>query len=92
MEKTEKKPPRAQQSRAQEILEAAFDEFTAKGYAAARVEDIAARLGVSKGAIYLYFSTKEVLFEETFRPILLVPSWEGQQSRSRREARYCERH
>ncbi|WFU51329.1 TetR/AcrR family transcriptional regulator [Sinorhizobium terangae] len=69
MAKTEKRPSRAEQKarRPQEILEAAFEEFTAKGYAATRVEDVAARLGVTKGTIYLYFPTKEMLFEEMFR-------------------------
>ncbi len=69
MTKTEKRPSRAEQKarRPQEILEAAFEEFTVKGYAATRVEDVAARLGVTKGTIYLYFPTKEVLFEEMFR-------------------------
>jgi len=69
MKKTEKRPSRAEQKarRPQEILEAAFEEFIVKGYAATRVEDVAARLGVTKGTIYLYFPTKEVLFEEMFR-------------------------
>lgn len=69
MTKTEKKTSRAEQKarRPQEILEAAFEEFTIKGYAATRVEDVAARLGVTKGTVYLYFPTKDVLFEEMFR-------------------------
>lgn len=36
--------------------------FAEKGFAAARLDDIAARAGVSKGALYLYFATKEDLF------------------------------
>ncbi|OHV75394.1 TetR/AcrR family transcriptional regulator [Ensifer sp. LCM 4579] len=69
MTKTEKKTSRAEQKarRPQEILEAAFEEFTVKGYTATRVEDVAARLGVTKGTVYLYFPTKDVLFEEMFR-------------------------
>ncbi|GLS33464.1 transcriptional regulator, TetR family [Mesorhizobium albiziae] len=65
MEKAGKKTSRAERKarRPQEILEAAFEEFTGKGYAATRVEDVAARLGVTKGTIYLYFPTKDVLFE-----------------------------
>ncbi|NEH21173.1 TetR family transcriptional regulator (plasmid) [Pantoea agglomerans] len=56
---------RAQQKaqRPQEIMEAAFEEFAIKGYAATRLDDIARRLGISKGTIYLYFPTKEALFE-----------------------------
>jgi AcrR family transcriptional regulator len=48
-----------------EILEAAFDAFAERGFAATRMEDVAARAGVTKGAIYFYFETKERLFEET---------------------------
>ncbi|MGO8740607.1 TetR/AcrR family transcriptional regulator [Rhodoblastus sp.] len=47
-----------------EILEAAFDAFAERGFAATRMEDVAARAGVTKGAIYFYFETKERLFEE----------------------------
>jgi AcrR family transcriptional regulator len=45
------------------ILEAANKVFSEKGYHEATMDDIAKRLGVSKGAIYLYFASKEVLFE-----------------------------
>ncbi len=48
-----------------EILQAAFDAFAERGFAATRMEDVAARAGVTKGAIYFYFETKERLFEET---------------------------
>src|SRR4051812_12520824 len=45
-----------------EIVAAALAVFAEKGFAAARLEEIAARAGVSKGALYLYFETKEDLF------------------------------
>jgi AcrR family transcriptional regulator len=45
------------------ILEAANKVFAEKGYHEATMDDIAKRLGVSKGAIYLYFASKEGLFE-----------------------------
>jgi len=45
------------------ILDAAIKVFAEKGYHEATMDDIAKRLGVSKGAIYLYFSSKEDLFE-----------------------------
>lgn len=45
-----------------EIVEAALAVFAEKGFAAARLDEIAARAGVSKGALYLYFETKEDLF------------------------------
>lgn len=53
---------RRKQARPGEIVEAAFAVFAEKGFAAARLDDIAARAGVSKGALYLYFETKEALF------------------------------
>lgn len=46
------------------LLEAARAEFAAHGLARARVEDIARRAGLSKGAYYLHFETKEEAFEE----------------------------
>ncbi len=49
--------------RPREILDASFEEFIENGYVATRVEDIAKRLGVTKGTIYLYFPNKDILFE-----------------------------
>lgn len=45
-----------------EIVEAALAVFAEKGFAAAKLDEIARRAGVSKGALYLYFETKEDLF------------------------------
>ena len=53
--------------RRQAIVDAALVEFSAKGFAAARLDDIAARAGVAKGTIYLYFEDKEALFQELVR-------------------------
>ncbi|RJF75369.1 TetR/AcrR family transcriptional regulator [Rhodopseudomonas palustris] len=53
------------------IVEAALDEFTARGFAATRLEDVAKRAGVAKGTIYLYFADKETLFQELLRFSLL---------------------
>jgi len=50
-----------------EILDAAFEEFTKRGFTATRVEDIAERVGVTKGTVYVYFETKEALFEAMIR-------------------------
>ena len=44
-----------------EIVEAAGEEFDEKGYAAARIEDIAARVGLLKGSLYYYIHSKEDL-------------------------------
>jgi AcrR family transcriptional regulator len=49
------------------ILQAALDEFSARGFAAARLEDVAKRAGVAKGTIYLHFADKESLFQELIR-------------------------
>ena len=68
----EKSPGQRAQRKAErpaEILDAAFEEFVARGYAATRVEDIAARVGLTKGAVYFYFETKEDLFEQTLRHV-----------------------
>ncbi|MFD2055063.1 MULTISPECIES: TetR/AcrR family transcriptional regulator [Mesorhizobium] len=54
-----------------QILDAAFEEFIEQGYTAARVEDIAARVGVTKGTVYVYFPTKEILFSAMARHIAL---------------------
>ena len=43
-----------------------------KGYAATRLDDVAAEAGVAKGTIYLYFASKEALFEAALRQTLLA--------------------
>lgn len=53
---------RRKEARPAEIVAAAFEVFAEKGFAGARLDEIAARAGVSKGAVYLYFETKEELF------------------------------
>ncbi|MDC7785936.1 TetR/AcrR family transcriptional regulator [Rhodoplanes sp. TEM] len=50
--------------RREAILKAALDEFSDRGFAAARLDDVAKRAGVAKGTIYLYFEDKEALFQE----------------------------
>lgn len=57
-------------SRPEEIVAAAFEEFAAKGYAGTRLEDVAARAKVSKGLPYLYFKTKEELFKAVIRSVI----------------------
>jgi AcrR family transcriptional regulator len=58
---------RRKQARPAEILEAALKVFAEKGFAGARMEDIAARAGVTKGTIYLYFDNKEAVFKSLVR-------------------------
>jgi len=52
------------------ILAAALDEFSSRGFEAARLEDVARRAGIAKGTIYLYFRDKETLFQELIRTML----------------------
>ncbi len=58
-------PPRKRrkEARPSELTAAALDLFVEKGFAATRLEDVAARAGVSKGTLYLYFDSKEALFK-----------------------------
>lgn len=64
-------PRRRKETRAAELLEAALDVFAEKGFAAARMEDIAARAGVAKGTVYLYFPSKEAVFEALVRSVVI---------------------
>jgi len=86
MQKPERKPPAAKPkpprerpgaraekaaARRDAILTAALDEFSAKGFAAARLDDVARRAEVAKGTIYLHFRDKEALFQELIRSELV---------------------
>lgn len=58
---------RRKEERPAELISAALDLFVEKGFAATRLEDVAARAGVSKGTLYLYFPSKEDLFKAVVR-------------------------
>ena len=60
---------RRKAERPQEILEAAFVEFSRNGYATTTLDQIAERAGVTKGTIYVYFENKEHLFISMVREI-----------------------
>jgi AcrR family transcriptional regulator len=62
---------RRKQARPQEILAAALDVFGERGYAAARLDEVARRAGVTKGTLYLYFPNKEELFKAVIRETLV---------------------
>jgi AcrR family transcriptional regulator len=64
----QKKDPKS--ARMNDILAAALEEFFQQGFAAARLDSIAERAGIGKGTIYLYFDSKEALFEEAVMSIL----------------------
>ncbi|MEM7441708.1 MAG: TetR/AcrR family transcriptional regulator [Pseudomonadota bacterium] len=57
----------AKEGRSDDILDAALEEFSTKGFEAARLDDVAKRAGISKGTIYLYFNSKDQLFEGVVR-------------------------
>lgn len=57
-------------TRTAQILEAALRVFADKGYAAARIDDIAAAAGLSKGGIYTHFKSKEEIFEALLNRVL----------------------
>ena len=61
---------RRKAERPQEILEAAFLEFSRNGYAMTTLDQIAERAGVTKGTIYVYFENKEHLFISMVRELM----------------------
>lgn len=69
---------RRKEARPQELLAAALELFAEKGFAATRSEEVAARAGVSKGTLYLYFPSKEELFKAVVRSNLGSLIAEGQ--------------
>jgi AcrR family transcriptional regulator len=64
---TQKTGGRNPQQTQQRILEAALQEFSAKGFAGARVDVIARRARINKRMLYHYFGDKEGLFREVLR-------------------------
>lgn len=64
---TTSKRERRKEARPGELLAAALDLFVEKGFASTRVEEVAARAGVSKGTLFLYFASKEELFQAVVR-------------------------
>nr|WP_261378830.1 TetR/AcrR family transcriptional regulator [Cupriavidus gilardii] len=68
---------RRKSARPQELVAAALDLFVERGYAATRLEDVAARAGVSKGTVYLYFANKEELFKTVVRENLVPALTKG---------------
>lgn len=62
---------RRKDARPGDLLAAALVEFTERGYTATRLDDVAARAGVSKGTLYLYYPSKEALFLAVIRESLV---------------------
>src|SRR6059058_694743 len=61
------KRERRKEARPQELLDAALALFVEKGFVATRSEEVAARAGVSKGTLYLYYPSKEELLKAVIR-------------------------
>lgn len=68
---------RRKEARPQELLEAALALFVEKGFAQARAEEVAARAGVSKGTLYLYYPSKEDLLKAVISHYLSARIAEG---------------
>jgi len=69
---------RRKQARPAELTEAALDLFVERGFASTKLDDIAQRAGVSKGTLYLYFSSKEDLFKAVIQQGILPVLDEGE--------------
>jgi TetR/AcrR family transcriptional regulator len=71
------KRERRKDARPGELLDAALELFVEKGFAATRSEEVAARAGVSKGTLFLYFQSKEELFKAVVRENMSgrFPEW-----------------
>lgn len=65
---TKERRDREKAARREQVLQAAREVFTRKGFEGTTVEEIAARAELSKGAVYLYFQSKEDLFLAMWRP------------------------
>jgi len=69
---------RRKQARPAEIVAAALEVFVERGFAATRLEAVARRAGVTKGTVYLYFSSKEVLFKAVVRETIVPVIAQGE--------------
>src|SRR5579871_5020584 len=67
MDVTPPRPSRLSERKRRAILSAAIDEFRQSGYEATRMDQIAARAGVSKRTVYNHFPGKDVLFAQTLQ-------------------------
>lgn len=64
----EKRPrQRRKDARPSEIIDAGMELFAQRGFERTNLSDVASRAGISKGTIYLYFKSKDALFEAALR-------------------------
>ena len=80
---------RRKEARPEEILDAALELFTVKGFSSTRMVDVAKAAGISKGTLYLYFDSKEAIFRDVVKQRItpqideveaLVENFEGSQA------------
>lgn len=83
---------RRKDARPGEIGAAALECFAERGFAAASLDDIAARAGVTKGTLYLYFPNKKALFKAVVRHALVpqVAAFEAQMAKDAPASRQLE--
>jgi len=81
---------RRKDARPQELRDAALALFVEKGFAATRIEDVAARAGVSKGTLYLYYPGKEDLFKDVVREHFSATISDGMQLLAQHEGSMAE--
>ena len=60
---TDSRWQRRKDSRSEEILDAALQLFSEKGFSATRIIDVAELAGISKGSLYNYYENKEAIFK-----------------------------
>lgn len=70
---------RRKEARPAELMAAALELFVERGFAATKLDDIAARAGVSKGTLYLYFASKEELFKAVIQQGILPVLAQGEE-------------
>jgi TetR/AcrR family transcriptional regulator len=81
---------RRKQARPMELLDAALDLFVERGFKATRSEDVAARAGVSKGTLYLYYPSKEELLKAVIRHNVVNQITEGSEIIRQFKGNSCE--
>ena len=64
---TPSKREQQKEARRNAIIDAGYQEFALQGFTATKLDDVAVRAGIGKGTIYLYFDSKETLFQEVIR-------------------------
>src|SRR5256885_3484936 len=69
---------RRKAARPTEIVAAALEVFVERGFAATRLEEVARRAGVTKGTVYLYFTSKEALFKAVVRQTIVPVIAQGE--------------